>query len=128
MVRTFVPGAVTCGYRMRVLVGVAGEQEVVATFPSLWGLPEIEHLVYFLLLQKGGVQKGGVLRGRVDGHGRELRVSVEAPWLGGVDVTGKGGSLFSFCARLGALLPWAGRVGLPLGDCSCGVSMARAEG
>ena len=31
---------------------VAGE-EVVVTFPSLWGLPEIEHLVYFLLLQKG---------------------------------------------------------------------------
>ena len=37
---------------MRVLIGVAGE-EVAATFPSLWGLPEIVHLVYFLLLQKG---------------------------------------------------------------------------
>ena len=47
-----VPGAATCGYRMLVLVGVAGE-EVVVTLPSLWGLPEIKHLVYFLLMQKG---------------------------------------------------------------------------
>ncbi len=75
-----------------------------------------------------GKGPGGVLRGRADGHGRELRCSVEAPWLGGVDVTGKGGSVFSFCARLGVVLPWAGRDGLPLEGCSCGVSMARAEG
>ena len=47
-----VPGAASRGFRMRVLVGVAGE-EVVVTFPSLWSLPEIDHLVYFLLMQKG---------------------------------------------------------------------------
>ena len=35
-----VPKAATSGYRMRVLIGVAGE-EMVVTFPSLWGLPEI---------------------------------------------------------------------------------------
>ena len=38
---------------------------------------------------------------------------IEAPWLGGVDVTSKGSSVFSFCARLaGVLLPWAGRGGM----------------
>ena len=47
-----MPGAATCGYRVWVLVGVAGEK-VALTFPSFWGLPEIEHLVYFLLLHKG---------------------------------------------------------------------------
>ena len=26
---------------------------MVVTFPSLWGLPEIEHLVYFMLLKQG---------------------------------------------------------------------------
>ena len=45
-------GVAIGGYRMLVLVGVAGE-EVAVTFPSLWGLPEIEHLVYFLTLKKG---------------------------------------------------------------------------
>ena len=71
---------------------------------------------------------GRVLRGRVEGHGRELRGRAEAPWFGGVGVTGKGGSVSSFCARLWAHWPWAGGYGLPLGGCSCGLSMARAEG
>ena len=69
-----------------------------------------------------------MLRGRVEGLGRELRGRVDAPLLGGFDVTGKGDSVFSFCARLGSLLPWAGRDGLPPGGWSCGLSMARAEG
>ena len=56
-----------------------------------------------------------VLRGRVEGPGRMLRVCVETLRLEGVDVTGKGGKVFSRCACLGAHMPWAGRDGLPLG-------------
>jgi hypothetical protein len=37
---------------MCVLIGVA-RKEVVVTFQSLWGLPKIKHLVYFLLLHQG---------------------------------------------------------------------------
>ena len=69
-----------------------------------------------------------VLRGRVKGTGRVLRGRVEAPWMGWVDVTGKGVNVFSFCARLGAELLGAGRDWLPLGDCPCGMSRAKAEG
>ena len=50
---------------------------------------------------------GRVMRGYVKGSGRVLRGRVEAPCLGWVDGTGEGGGLFSFCARLGAQLPWA---------------------
>ncbi len=71
---------------------------------------------------------GRVLRGRVKGPGRVLRRRVEAPWLGWVDVTKKRGKVFSFCARLGAQLPWAGRAGSPLGGCPYGQSRAKAEG
>ncbi len=52
VVRPVVPGAVASGYRVRVLVGVAGE-EVSVIFPSMWCLPEVKHLIYFLMLQQG---------------------------------------------------------------------------
>ena len=52
VVRPIVPGAATCGYRVRVLIGIAGE-EVLVICLSMWCLPEVEHLIYFQLLHKG---------------------------------------------------------------------------
>ncbi len=52
VVRQIVPGAAAGGYRVRVLIGIAGE-EVSVFFPSMWCLPEVGHLIYFLLMQKG---------------------------------------------------------------------------
>ena len=43
-----------------------------------------------------------MLRGRVKEAGRVVCGRVEAPWLGGVDVTVKEGKVLSFCARFGA--------------------------
>ena len=57
-----------------------------------------------------------------------LRGRVEAPYLGWVDVTGEGGGVFSFCARLGAQLPWAVWDGSLLGGCPYGLTRAKAEG
>jgi hypothetical protein len=47
-----VPGAAAGGYHVWVLIGITGE-EVLVLFPSMWGLSEVEHLIYFVLLQEG---------------------------------------------------------------------------
>ena len=52
MVDPIVLGAATGGYRVRVLLRIAGE-EVLLIFPSMWCLPQVEYLIYFMLLQKG---------------------------------------------------------------------------
>ena len=48
---------------------------------------------------------GNVRHGRVKGPGRVLGGRVEVLCLGWFDVTGEGGRVFSFRARLGAQLP-----------------------
>ena len=53
--------------------------------------------------------------GCIEGPGRVLRARIEAHLLGGADVTGKGGGVFSLCACLGVELSWAGLDRLPLG-------------
>ena len=47
-----VPGAAASGYHVWVLIGIS-EEEVLLTFPSMWCLSEVEHLIYFVLLQEG---------------------------------------------------------------------------
>ena len=47
-----MPRAATCGYREWFPVGIAGEKVLLAV-PSMWSLPQAEHLVYLLLLEKG---------------------------------------------------------------------------
>ena len=47
-----VPWAAIGGYHVWVLIGITGE-EVLVLFPSMWGLSEVEHLIYFVLLQEG---------------------------------------------------------------------------
>ena len=52
VVRPIVRRAATSGYRVRVLIEIAGA-EVLLIFPSMGCLPEVEHPIYFLMLQKG---------------------------------------------------------------------------
>ncbi len=47
-----MPRVATVGYREWVPVGIAGEKVSLA-FPTLWGLPKIDHLVILLMLEKG---------------------------------------------------------------------------
>ena len=49
VVRPVVLGPATSGYHMWVLIGIAWG-EVLVVFTSVWGLPEVEHLIDFLML------------------------------------------------------------------------------